>query len=286
MFKKERYLGANAYVEMNEGLDSSMLASLGQRMRRRVLLAIVLAAALFVGAVWTVSDPGAYHWLSRVAPPVARFLWPTAGSQEENGIRLEVAETERVGNALHIHLTLEDLQGDRLDGALYPEHWEYRQGGTSSGSCTREYDAETGLLHLYLTCKPMEQLQGFDWEHWVTVTIHDLVGTYDQTRIPFPLRLGDELDIPITDGLAAAHMRLNEGELRVFVRGDGQYRLFLIGPLGEQLAPTDQIGRTDGIWWVFDLGNRNAEDCSLAAWVDTTKRIQGTWTIQLSPAAE
>ena len=287
MFRKwQVYMGANDYVDMTEGIDSSMLASLGQRRRRRFLTGFCLVLALFIGAVWTASTPQAFQWLSRVAPPVARLLRPDAGSQEESGIRLELAGTERVGNALQLHLTMEDLEADRLDSSLYPQWWEYRQSSVASGSCTRAYDAETGLLHLYLTCKPEEDLQDFDWDQWVTVTIHDLVGTHQQTRIPLPLRLGDELDLAITDGLTVAHTRLNEGELRVFVRGDGQYRLLLIGPLGEQLAPAEQLGRTDGTWWVYHLGSRNVEACSLAALVDTTERIEGTWTIQVSPITE
>lgn len=278
--------GAYDYVEMTDEVDRSVLLKLGKRRRRRVLTAVALVMALLVLAPWAASTPAVFGWLSRVAPPVALFLRPSAGSQEEHGIRLELAGTERVGNALQLHLTMEDLEADRLDSSLYPQWWEYRQSSAASGSCTRAYDAETGLLHLHLTCKPEEDLQDFDWDQWVTVTIHDLIGTHRQTRIPLPLRLGDELDLAITDGLTVAHTRLNEGELRVFVRGDGQYRLLLIGPLGEQLAPAEQLGRTDGTWWVYHLGSRNVEACSLAALVDTTERIEGTWTIQVSPITE
>ena len=175
MFKKERYLGANAYVEMTEGLDSSMLVTLGQRRRRRVLALLVLVMALFVGCGLITANPAAFQWLSRVAPPVAHFLLPTAGSREESGIRLEIAEVTREGDTLRVHLTMEDIQGDRLEGGCYCEWWDYRQersAATGSRSC--QFDQETGLLHLYLSCKPNADMPDFDWERWVTVTIYNL----------------------------------------------------------------------------------------------------------------
>lgn len=175
MFNKARYMGANDYVDMTEGVDSSMLVTLGQRRRRRTLTLLALVMALFVGCGWVTSNPAAFQWLSRVAPAVAHFLLPTAGSREESGIFLEIAEVTREGDTLRIHLTMEDIQGDRLEGGCYCEWWEYRQersAATGSRSC--QFDQETGLLHLYLSCKPNEEMPDFDWKRWVTVTIYNL----------------------------------------------------------------------------------------------------------------
>ena len=175
MFNKVRYMGANDYVDMTEGLDSSMLVTLGQRRRRRVLALLVLVMALFVGCCWITSNPTAFQWLSRVSPSVARFLLPTAGSREESGIRLEIAEVTREGDTLRIHLTMEDIQGNRLEQGCYCEWWAYAQEPSiATGSRSHKFDEETGLLHLYLTCKPGEQMPDFDWEQWVTVTIYNL----------------------------------------------------------------------------------------------------------------
>ena len=171
MFRRwQGYMGANDYVDMTEGLDSSMLASLGQRRRRRLLIGMVLVMALFVGFIWMTSNPVAFQWLSRVAPPVAQWINPAAGSQEESGIRLEVAEVTREGDELLVHLTMEDLRADRLSWATYPKWWVCEQEKLRiNGDCNRRYDEETGLLHLNLTCKA-----GFDWERWITVTIYGL----------------------------------------------------------------------------------------------------------------
>lgn len=175
MYKKTPYMGANDYVEMTEGLDSSMLASLGNRRRRRVLTTIVTVLLLFVGCAWSASRPAAFRWVSRMAPPVAQLLRPNALGQEEGGIRLEVAETTREGDELVIHLTMEDLEADRLSGEASPGWWEYRQGPhQATGATLPEYDPGTGLLHLYLTCTPTEAMPDLDWERWITVTIHDL----------------------------------------------------------------------------------------------------------------
>ena len=175
MFNKARYMGANDYVDMTEGVDSSMLVTLGQRRRRRTLTLLALVMALFVGCGLITANPAAFQWLSRVAPAVAHFLLPTAGSREESGIYLEIAEVTREGDTLRIHLTMEDIQGDRLEGGCYCEWWDYRQersAATGSRSC--QFDQETGLLHLYLSCKPNEEMPDFDWERWVTVTIYNL----------------------------------------------------------------------------------------------------------------
>ena len=284
MFRKwQVYMGANDYVEMNEGLDSSMLASLGQRRRRRFLTGFCLVLALFIGAVWTASTPRAFQWLSRVAPPVAHFLRPTAGSGEESGILLELAEVTREGDTLRVHLTMKDLQGDRLKGRTNPEHWYYEQGRIrGSGSCVPYYDDQTGLLHLNLTCQPTGD---FDWERWVTVTVEDLRSTADgeQSRIPIPLTLGNELNHAIRWDLTVTSMSVVEDELRVFVQDGGQiYRLFLTGPNGEMLA-LQQEGRSDGTWWSSDLRGRDIRECTLTAWVEPFEHIEGSWRIQVSP---
>ena len=275
--------GANDYVEMTDGIDRSMLANLGRRRRRLVLTAVALVLALLVLAPWAASDPAVFQWLSRVAPPIAHFLRPTAGSGEESGILTRVVETTREGDTLSIHLTMEDLQGDRLKGQTNPEHWYYEQGRIrGSGSCVPYYDDQTGLLHLNLTCQPTGD---FDWERWVTVTVEDLRSTADgeQSRIPIPLTLGDELNHAIRWDLTVTSMAVVEDELRIFVRDSGQiYRLFLTGPNGEMLA-LQQEGRADGTWWSSDLRGRDIQECTLSAWVEPTERIEGPWRIQVSP---
>ena len=66
--KWQFYFGANDYVEMTEGIDSSMLASLGDRRRRRFLTGLCLAMVLFVAAVWTASTQ-AVRVQSRMSRP-------------------------------------------------------------------------------------------------------------------------------------------------------------------------------------------------------------------------
>ena len=95
--KWQFYFGANEYVEMTEGIDSSMLASLGDRRRRRFLTGICLAMVLFVAAVWTASTPRAVQWLARTAPPLARLLDPEMGGPEESGIRQFMEEFTLAG---------------------------------------------------------------------------------------------------------------------------------------------------------------------------------------------
>ena len=278
--------GANDYVEMTEELDRGVLVTLGKRRRRLILSAVALVMALFVIAPWVASNPAAFQWLSRVAPPVAHFLRPTAGSGEESGILAQVVEVKREGDTLRVHLTMEDLQGDRLEGRTNPEHWYYEQGRIrGSGSCVPYYDDQTGLLHLNLSCQPTGD---FDWERWVTITIEDLRSMADgeQSLIPIPVTPGDGLNHAIRWDLTVTRMVLEEDELRVFVRDGGQiYRLILSGPSGEMLT-AQRDGRSDGTWWSFDLRGRDIQECTLSAWVEPFEHIEGPWRIQVSPLTE
>ena len=288
--KWQFYFGANDYVEMTEGIDSSMLASLGDRRRRRFLTGLCLAMVLFVAAVWTASTPRAFQWLARVAPPVAHFLRPTAGSGEESGILAQVVEVKREGDTLRVHLTMEDLQGDRLKGQTNPEHWYYEQGRIrGSGSCVPYYDDQTGLLHLNLTCKPAENMADFDWSRWTTVTVYDLATQTTRTPVQIPITPdpGDAFAYVLWEGLTVTRMTVEDDEFRVFVSGSGpQYWMILTGPLGEQLLQTPGRVQTDGTWWSFDLRGRDIRDCTLTAWVDAGETILGTWTVQVAPIPE
>lgn len=315
MFRKwQFYFGANDYVEMTEELDSSMLASLGQRRRRRLLVGMVLVMALFVGFIWMASNPVAFQWLSRVAPPVAQWINPAAGSQEESGIRLDVAGVTREGDELLVHLTMEDLRGDRLSGATYPVHWTYAQDRSDdSGHRTQEFDAQTGLLHLYLRCDPARDMPEFDWERWVTVNIYGLrtPGNVTEAQISIPLTLTDctqlehivvsgkgrlleHLTAPVAsiqEGRDITCMTVIEEELHVQVRTDWQtavqeYVLILFGPHGELIQSRSYDDGDGYTHWVFDLKDRDVSDCTLIARVDPTESIEGTWTIQVSPVTE
>lgn len=303
--------GANDYVEMTGEMDRGVLVELGRRRRRRVLIVVSLLMALLVLAPWAASNPTVFGWLSRVAPPVAHFLRPNAGSQVENGIQMEVVEVTRKDDTLLIHLTMEDLEGDRLV-ELAPEWWEWQQGRSgASGTCVPYYDGQTGLLHLNLSCTPAENRPEFDWDRWVTVNVYDLAarsGT-SGTQISVPLILTDCAELKHSTEGAVSRLEeyltepvftLREGrditcmtvigdELHVQVRNDrdadlGDYQLFLNGPDGELHQMIHRVDEKDYHCWVFPLRGQDIRDCTLSARMDTTERINGTWTIQVSPA--
>ena len=287
--KWQFYFGANDYVEMTEGIDSSMLASLGDRRRRRFLTGICLAMVLFVAAVWTASTPRAVQWLARTAPPLARLLDPAMGAPEASGIRLEIVDAAREGDSLRVHLTLEDLEGDRLSSRFSPQWVTYQQDDSTPALWTREYDAETGLLHLYMTCKPAENMADFDWSRWTTVTVYDLATHTTRTPVQIPITPdpGDAYAHVIWEGLTVTRMTVEDDEFRIFVSGSGpQYWMILTGPLGEQLLQNPCRVHTNGIWWSFDLRGRDIRDCTLTAWVDAQESILGTWTVQVAPVPE
>jgi len=294
MFRKwQFYFGANDYVEMTEELDSSMLASLGQRRRRRLLALLALVMALLVLAPWMAWNPTAFQWLSRVAPPVARFLRPDAPGQEDQGIRLEFVESHLEEDRLVIHLTMEDLQADRLNGSSFPEWWSYEQNDRRiSGRCTREYDPQTGLLHLYLTCEAEEPSE-FDWERWGVVSISGLRTTSDSVPEPvtIPLDPLPEPPIPIQEGRAITSVTLVKNALQVQVsEGEDPYShpclLYLRGPNGELRRHYSQSQSDGSTTWHFYLDHAELQKYTLVADLERTRTIGGTWTVHVKPATE
>ena len=211
------------------------------------------------------------------------------GSPVESGIRLEIADASRDGDSLRVHLTLEDLEGDRLSSRFSPQWVTYQQDDSTPALWTREYDAETGLLHLYMTCKPAENMADFDWSRWTTVTVYDLATHTTRTPVQIPITPdpGDAYAHVIWEGLTVTRMTVEDDEFRIFVSGsDPQYQLALTGPLGEQLLQNPCRVHTNGIWWSFDLRVRDIRDCTLTAWVDAQESILGTWTVQVAPVPE
>ena len=296
MFRKwQFYFGANNYVEMTEGLDSSMLASLGQRRRRRLLTLLALVMVLLILAPWAAWNPAAFHWLSRVAPPLAQFLRPDVSSREANGFRVEFVETRMEGEQLLIHLTMEDTEGARLNGSSRPEHWTYEQGKyLTRGTCTQEYDPETGLLHLYLSCKPAADMPNFDADRWGTVTLGSLrtttAASADSTAIPLDRTDGTALDIPLPEDRAVVSITAKTKTLHIQVRESElpdtrPYSLVLSTPAGAQITHY-QHTIADGIsTWSFSLGGRDLRELTLTAYTSPARSLGGTWSVPVGPAA-
>lgn len=296
MFRKwQFYFGANDYVEMTDGLDSSMLASLGQRRRRRVVGLTALVMVLLILLPWFAWNPGTFQWLSRVAPPVARFLRPDAPTREANGLRVEFVEARLEGEQLLIHLTMEDTEGERLNGSSHPEWWTYEQGEfRTDGTCTREYDPETGLLHLYLTCKAAADIPDFHDERWGTVTLGGLRTTTaadsDITAIPLELTDGTSLDIPLPEDRTVVSITEKTQTLHVQVRESGlpdprPYSLVLITPSGGQLKHYLHTTEDGLSTWSFSPGDRDIRELTLTVYTSPTRSISGTWAVPVGPAA-
>ncbi len=174
MFRKwQFYFGANDYVEMTDGMDSSMLVSLGQRRRRRFLISISLLLALIFIAPAILVNQNAYLWLWENAPPVAQFLSPNRFVTEQNGIRINLEQSYREGDTFHIFVTFEDLEGDRLNGRTIPVLWSYSQSESASGSFRWSWDEKAELLqfHFFFT---VSKNKDFDFERWGTLSVMDL----------------------------------------------------------------------------------------------------------------
>lgn len=107
-------------------------------------LAACLALAFSVPVLAANVEP-AYNLLYLVSPAAAQYFQPVRMSDEDNGIRMEVAFARMDGNTLEVLLTAQDLGGGRIDAATsLNDSYTVRSPFDASAHCEfAGYDEET-----------------------------------------------------------------------------------------------------------------------------------------------
>lgn len=142
--------------------ESYVVEARGSTRARRSPVRAVLAAAAALVLVFATSltamaaadVQGAYELLYSFSPAVAQLVKPVNESCVNNGIRMEVISAEISGSDAYVYISMEDLEGDRVDGTidLY-DTYEINRAFDSAGHCELVgYDEETGkalfLVHI------------------------------------------------------------------------------------------------------------------------------------------
>ena len=97
--------------------------------------------------------PTIYELMYLVSPAVAQFYQPVQLSDEYDGIRMEVVAAYIHEETAEIYITIQDLEGDRLDETTdlydsYSIHMPY----SAIGNCRKVgYDPESGILTYLIT---------------------------------------------------------------------------------------------------------------------------------------
>ena len=134
--------------------------------------------------------PTIYELMYLVSPAVAQFYQPVQLSDEYDGIRMEVVAAYIHEETAEIYITLQDLEGERLDETTdlydsYSIHMPY----SAIGNCQKVgYDPESGIL-TYLITVTQENGRKIEGEK-LTFSVGGYLGQkqeYEKIEIPIDL---------------------------------------------------------------------------------------------------
>ena len=134
--------------------------------------------------------PTVYELMYLVSPAVAQFYQPVQLSDEYDGIRMEVVAAYIHEETAEIYITLQDLEGERLDETTnlydsYSIHMPY----SAIGNCRKVgYDPESGIL-TYLITVTQENGRKIEGEK-LTFSVGGYLGQkqeYEKIEIPIDL---------------------------------------------------------------------------------------------------
>ena len=161
---KERYKSYNENIRPLPALIGELEeAAQEQRsvVRRGVFKAIrgmaaAAAAVMCFGVVLPVlamTVPPIYQLMYLVSPELAQFFQPVQMADDYQGIRMEVVSAYIHENEAQIYITLQDLEGDRIDATtdLYDSYHINIPFSCTSGCERVGYDSETGKVTFLIT---------------------------------------------------------------------------------------------------------------------------------------
>lgn len=116
----------------------------------RTLAAVAGAACLLLVSMPVLAAyvPGIYELMYLVSPQIAQFFIPVQESCVSNGIRMEVVAASIHDNVVEMYVTMEDLEGGRIDGtaSLDDSYWINRSFGGMEGCHNLGFEEETGKI--------------------------------------------------------------------------------------------------------------------------------------------
>lgn len=270
---------------------------------RRFLKASVSVAAVCLCTCITLpvlaSNSTIYQLMHLVSPELAQRFVPVQMWDEDQGIRMEVVSVSINGNEAQVYITMQDLEGDRIDATtdLFDSYNIWTNAGSSIGNCEKVgFDEETGIITYLITITDDKEIETGK----VTFSVREFIGRkqyYDDIEIPIPLTEAEEYPQTMTACLkgVAGNWRdivdFNDHAAKVLVPGPGDERFpvegmeltglgYVDGMLHIQHAAPDNLENDNhGFIKVVDSqGNEQFYDYSLHFWGTTeeTKTVAYT----------
>lgn len=159
---KDKLMDAIGMLDEELVADAHDTAPRARRSPAKQVLALAAALMLVFAASLTAmaaADVGsAYDLLYGFSPTIAQLVKPVNQSCVENGISMEVISAEISGSDAYVYISMEDLEGDRVDGTidLY-DSYDINRPFDSAAHCELVgYDEETGKATLLIHIRTMD----------------------------------------------------------------------------------------------------------------------------------
>ena len=170
------------------------------RLKKGIASAAAAALVIMVGTpLLAAESPAFYQALYSVSPSAAQFFIPVREACVDNGIRMEVESAGLEGDTARIYVSLQDLEGDRIDETtdLF-DSYAIRRSFDSVGTCSRvAYDEENrkATFLIEITAMGGSDIKGGK----ITFSVRDFIsGKTAREDIPLELKPSDLAQREIT----------------------------------------------------------------------------------------
>ena len=153
------------------------------------------------------SSDSIYQMMYLVSPKIAQYFMPVQLSDVVNGIKMEVVSASVRGKTVQVYLTMQDLEGDRIDETI-DLYDSYNINLSFDGWCNCElagYDESTKTATFLITIEQYEN-QKIDGDK-ITFTVGKFLSgkkTYEQVPIPVQLPADTTVQEVEVNGLGIA----------------------------------------------------------------------------------
>lgn len=301
---KEKYKKMNEQIMPDQALLQELLLEVQEQKEKRThpgrywgtkflkisvpMAAVCLCACLTLPVL--ASNSTIYQLMRLVSPELAQRFVPVQMWDESQGIRMEVVSSNIQDNEAQVYITMQDLEGDRIDATtdLFDSYHIQTDAHSSVGHCEKVgFDEETGIITYLITITDDKEIE----TDKVTFSVREFIGQkqyYEDIEIPIPLIEAEEdpetMTVPLSG--AAGHWSdiadFNDYRAKVLVPGPGDERFPVEGMeltgLGyvdgmlhiQQAAPDNLENDNHGLFHVVNgQGNRIDYEYSLHFWGNT-----------------
>ena len=300
---KEQYKIMNDRIRPDRELLEEVLREAEEQRDRRenrgkyVLKALAKCAVTAGAACLCISiampvmaaNPVIHQLMYQVSPELAQKFVPIQMSDEDQGIRMEVVAVNIRDNEAQIYITLQDMEGDRIDATtdLFDSYYIMTNARSSIGSCSKvDFDEDTGTVTYLVTIIEDKEID----KEKVTFSFYEFIGQkqhYENIEIPIPLMEAERYPKTMVTALRGRAgnsdwVSNSDGPEKVLVPGQPDERFpvngmdftsmgYIDGALHIQsAAPNNLENDNHGYFSLMDsCGNEMLYDHSMFFWGDT-----------------